>query len=75
MGAAVKCETCAWWRAHGAMVHAVFDANGFIKPEMRDTHHGDCRRHAPALGKAAWPHVHATDFCGEHKPRNTESET
>ena len=54
------CDTCRWWDQ--------------ADPEEPS---GYCRRHAPrpsmraAANDILWPLVDASDFCGEHQPKDT----
>ena len=51
------CETCRWW-----------------KDDRPEPWGGMCRRNAPVCLSevgTVWPGTKATDWCGEHQPKET----
>lgn len=57
------CGTCRWWDD--------------LRPDAEMD--GLCRRHAPRASpdrwnRSYWPETDATDWCGEHQPKETRDE-
>lgn len=66
------CKSCRFWNASLRAKWNDVGRSGTILVE-----HAQCRRYAPsrlmadmrALPEKSWPHVNATDWCGEHSAR------
>lgn len=68
---AMKCKHCQYWnRAKRASWHDIEGSTSVL------VEHAQCRRYAPARGdrkglglpESVWPHVNATDWCGDFVP-------